>query len=336
MIQENISLKNYNTFAIDVNAKYFTEINNEIDIINLIPNLHNQPYIFLGSGSNVLFTQDFDGLVIINNIKGKKIEYIDNHIIVSGFSGENWHEFVLWTLKKNAFGLENLSLIPGSLGAAPMQNIGAYGSEIKDTCVKVKAINLKTSKIETFINKECDFGYRESVFKRKLANQYFILEVSFVLKSKENWVPNANYGDIQKILNDQNIKKPSAQDISNAVIKIRQSKLPDPKILGNSGSFFKNPIISHNNFNLFIKNNPQATFYKISENEYKIPAGWLIEQAGFKGKSFGNCGVHEKQALVLVNYGNAKGIEIFELSSLIVNTVFEKFGIELEREVNIY
>lgn len=335
-IKEQVSLKSYNTFGIDVKTKLFCVINSTEDLIKILPELKKQPFLFLGGGSNVLFTRDFEGLVIVNNILGKKIKIIGNEIIVSGFSGENWHEFVLWTIKNNAFGLENLSLIPGSLGAAPMQNIGAYGSEIKQNCIKVTALNLENGVIEEFSNLECEFGYRESVFKRALKNKYFILEVSFTLQNKENWKPNANYGDIQKILDQKNIIKPTALDISNAVIEIRQSKLPDPKILGNSGSFFKNPVISKEHFESFIKNNSNAPHYLVTENEIKIPAGWLIEQAGLKEKIFGNCGVHEKQALVLVNYGNATGKEIFDLSSFIVEAIQEKFGIILEREVNIY
>jgi UDP-N-acetylmuramate dehydrogenase len=336
MIQNNISLKKYNTFGIDVKAKYLTIIDTKEALINLLPELKKQPFLFLGCGSNILFTQDFEGLVVINNIKGKSIEIIDNQLIAKGFSGENWHEFVQWTLQNNAFGLENLSLIPGSLGAAPMQNIGAYGSEIKQNCKEVIAINLDNGNIETFTNDTCQFGYRESVFKRALKCKYFILEVSFTLQKPKNWLPNANYGDIEKILETKNIKNPNANDIAEAVIEIRQSKLPDPKKLGNSGSFFKNPVIVKEKFNQFISKNENALHYILSENEIKIPAGWLIEQAGFKGKKFGNCGVHEKQALVLVNYGKATGREIFDLSEIIINTVKEKFDIELEREVNVY
>jgi UDP-N-acetylmuramate dehydrogenase len=336
MIQSNISLKNYNTFGININAKYFTIINKIEDLLIILPELKKQTFLFLGGGSNILFTKDFDGLVIINNILGKNLDIKENNIIAQGFSGENWHEFVQWTLINNAFGLENLSLIPGSLGAAPMQNIGAYGSEIKQNCIEVKALNLETGNIESFNNVKCNFGYRESIFKRELKDKYFILEVIFKLQKKENWSPNAAYGDIQKILENNNINNPNATDIANAVIEIRQSKLPDPKVLGNSGSFFKNPVIEKSKFKDFIAKNENAPYYKISENEYKIPAGWLIEHTGLKGKRFGNCGVHEKQALVLVNYGNATGKEIFELSELIITTILNKYSIQLDREVNIY
>lgn len=336
IIEEYVSLRNYNTFGIDVKAKFFCEIHSLVELRELLPELKKQPYIFIGGGSNVLFTKDFEGLVIVNKIIGKKIDFKGDDIIVSGLSGENWHEFVLWTLENKAFGLENLSLIPGSLGAAPMQNIGAYGSEIKQTCVSISALDLESGEIKIFMNEECEFGYRESVFKRSLKNKYFILEVSFALQNRDNWKPNANYGDIQKVLDDKKIVIARAIDISDAVIEIRRSKLPDPKILGNSGSFFKNPVISFVQFERFIECNPSAPYYIVSEDEYKIPAGWLIEMAGLKGKRYGNCGVHEKQALVLVNYGNASGKEIFELSTVIVETIFERFGILLEREVNVY
>jgi UDP-N-acetylmuramate dehydrogenase len=295
--------------------------------------LQEKPFLFLGGGSNVLFTKDFDGLVIQNQLKGIDTIYEDENIAeIAVKSGESWHDLVLWSLEKGFFGLENLSLIPGSVGAAPMQNIGAYGEEIKNWCTKVIALNLKTSELETFTNEACEFGYRESIFKRKLKNQYYIYEVHFKLDKKR--VVNCNYGDIKKILEEKCIDTPSPKDVSNAVIEIRSSKLPNPSELGNAGSFFKNPVISIPEFNNLQIAYPEIPNYP-DVNGIKIPAGWLIEQSGFKGKIVGNIGSHAKQALVIVNYGNATGIEIFNYSQTIIDFVKSKYGIELEREVNI-
>lgn len=332
-IHKNISLKPFNTFGIACNASEFSSIRNVEDIKLLIPQLSQKPFLFLGGGSNVLFTKDFEGLVIQNQLKGIDTIYEDENVAeIAVKSGEIWHDLVLLSLEKGFFGLENLSLIPGSVGAAPMQNIGAYGEEIKNWCTKVIALNLKTGELETFTNEACEFGYRESIFKRKLKNQYFIYEVHFKLDKKR--AINCNYGDIKKVLEDKGIENPTPKDISNAVIEIRSSKLPNPSELGNAGSFFKNPVISISEFNNLQLAYPEIPNYP-DVNGIKIPAGWLIEQSGFKGKIVGNTGSHAKQALVIVNYGNATGIEIFNYSQTIIDFVKNKYGIELEREVNI-
>ena len=290
--------------------------------------------LILGGGSNILFTKDFDGLVILNNIKGKEIiSQNQQSIFLKIGAGENWHELVMYCVDNGWGGIENLSLIPGNTGTAPMQNIGAYGVEIKETFLELEALEISSGKIVKFNNSDCEFGYRESVFKNKMKNQYIILNIT--LELKKNPVLNINYGDVKAILESQNIKNPAIKEVSNAIIRIRQSKLPDPKKIGNSGSFFKNPLVSLNQLELIRKNYPNVVNYEINENEFKIAAGWLIERAGWKGKKFNNYGVHEKQALVLVNYGLANGMEIFDLSEKIILDIKDKFGITLEREVNI-
>ena len=335
-IIENYPLLKLNTFGVDVKAKYFTSINTINELIeatktNVFKDLE---LLILGGGSNILFTKDFDGLVILNNIKGKEIiEQNQQSIFLKIGAGENWHELVMYCVDNGWGGIENLSLIPGNTGTAPMQNIGAYGVEIKETFVELEALEISSGKIVKFNNSDCEFGYRESVFKNKMKNQYIILNIT--LELKKNPVLNINYGDVKAILESQNIKNPAIKEVSNAIIRIRQSKLPDPKKIGNSGSFFKNPLVSLNQLELIRKNYPNVVNYEINENEFKIAAGWLIERAGWKGKKFNNYGVHEKQALVLVNYGLANGMEIFDLSEKIILDIKDKFGITLEREVNI-
>ena len=335
-IIENYPLLKLNTFGIDVKAKYFTSINtiNELIEVTKTNVFKDLELLILGGGSNILFTKDFDGLVILNNIKGKEIiEQNQQSIFLKIGAGENWHELVMYCVDNGWGGIENLSLIPGNTGTAPMQNIGAYGVEIKETFVELEALEISSGKIVKFNNSDCEFGYRESVFKNKMKNQYIILNIT--LELKKNPVLNINYGDVKAILESQNIKNPDIKEVSNAIISIRQSKLPDPKKIGNSGSFFKNPIVSLNLLELIKKKYPNVVYYEINENEFKIAAGWLIERAGWKGKKFNNYGVHEKQALVLVNYGLANGMEIFELSEKIILDIKDKFGIKLEREVNI-
>ena len=335
-IIENYPLLKLNTFGVDVKAKYFTSINTINELIeatktNVFKDLE---LLILGGGSNILFTKDFDGLVILNNIKGKEIiSQNQQSIFLKIGAGENWHELVMYCVDNGWGGIENLSLIPGNTGTAPMQNIGAYGVEIKETFIELEALEISSGKIVKFNNSDCEFGYRESVFKNKMKNQYIILNIT--LELKKNPVLNINYGDVKAILESQNIKNPDIKEVSNAIISIRQSKLPDPKKIGNSGSFFKNPIVSLNLLELIKKKYPNVVNYEINENEFKIAAGWLIERAGWKGKKFNNYGVHEKQALVLVNYGLANGMEIFELSEKIILDIKDKFGIKLEREVNI-
>ena len=335
-IIENYPLLKLNTFGIDVKAKYFTSINtiNELIEVTKTNVFKDLELLILGGGSNILFTKDFDGLVILNNIKGKEIiDQNQQSIFLKIGAGENWHELVMYCVDNGWGGIENLSLIPGNTGTAPMQNIGAYGVEIKETFVELEALEISSGKIVKFNNSDCEFGYRESVFKNKMKNQYIILNIT--LELKKNPVLNINYGDVKAILESQNIKNPGIKEVSNAIISIRQSKLPDPKKIGNSGSFFKNPIVSLNQLELIKKKYPNVVNYEINENEFKIAAGWLIERAGWKGKKFNNYGIHEKQALVLVNYGLANGMEIFELSEKIILDIKDKFGITLEREVNI-
>ena len=333
---ENYPLIKLNTFGIDVKAKYFTSINtvNELIEIKKSEKFKNHELLILGGGSNILFTKDFNGLVILNNIKGKEIvDQNDDSIILKIGAGENWHELVMYCVDNGWGGIENLSLIPGNTGTAPMQNIGAYGVEIKETFVELEALEISSGKIVKFSNSECEFGYRESVFKNKMKNKYIILNIT--LELNKNPILNINYGDVKAILETKKIETPKIKDVSNAIISIRQRKLPDPKKIGNSGSFFKNPIIDITLLKLIEVKYPNVVSYKINENKFKIAAGWMIEKAGWKGKKFNNFGVHENQALVLVNYGLANGKEIFNLSEKIILDIKEKFGIILEREVNI-
>ena len=331
----NFSLKKHNTFGIEAKAKQFVAIHSVDDLKTVLQENSIEKKFVLGGGSNMLLTQDIDALVIHIDLKGKKIIQEDaNFVWVESQAGENWHEFVLWTINQDFGGLENMSLIPGNVGTTPVQNIGAYGTEIKDTFVSCEAMNIGTQEMKIFTNAECHFGYRESVFKHEAKDQYIITSVVFKLTKKDHKI-NISYGDIQLELTNKNIETPGLIDVSNAVIAIRQSKLPDPKKLGNSGSFFKNPILLKSEFEPIHKKFPEMKFYEISETEVKVPAGWLIEQAGFKGKRFGNAGIHKNQALVLVNYGNATGQEILNVSKDVQKTVFEMFGIHIEAEVNV-
>lgn len=332
-ILENISLKEYNTFGIDVIAKRFISITSVYELQQL---LKIEKDIFLISGgSNMLLTQDIDKLVVHVNIKGISIDREDDAVVhLTVNAGENWHEFVLWAISQNYGGIENLSLIPGNVGTCPIQNIGAYGVEVKDVITKVEAIEIASQKLVSFSNEDCNFGYRDSIFKNESRAKYVIVAVSFNL-SKIRHSLKTSYGAITTELERVNIKEPNIKDISNAIITIRKSKLPDPKEIGNSGSFFKNPVVSKKAFNLLEIKYPKIPSYVISETEVKIPAGWLIEQSGFKGKRFGAYGVHEKQALVLVNYGEASGKDIFKLANKIKEVVKENFNILLDIEVNI-
>jgi len=335
-LSHNISLKNYNTFGIDVNAKNFISATT-IDELREAIQLNPENLFILGGGSNMLLTKDIDDSLVIHlNIKGKTIvKENEDYVWVTAKTGESWHEFVIWCLDHGYGGLENMSLIPGNIGTAPIQNIGAYGKELKDNFIECETIKIETGKAKTFTKTACNFGYRNSVFKTELKGQYIITSVTFKL-TKRNHVLNTGYGAIENELANQKITNPTIKEVSNAVIAIRQSKLPDPNKLGNSGSFFKNPIISQIAFEQFIANFPEAPSYRISDTEVKIPAGWLIEQAGFKGKKFGDAGVHKNQALVLVNYGNASGQEIWDLAIKIKAAVLEQFGIEINPEVNVY
>ena len=331
-IQQNISLKKYNTFGIDVKAKRFVEISSYYDLQQILKK--EKDIFLLSGGSNLLLTKDIDKLVIYLNIKGISIDrQTENSVYLTVNAGENWHEFVLWCIEQNFGGLENLSLIPGNVGTCPIQNIGAYGVEVKDTITKVEAIEIDTCKQLSFSNEDCSFGYRNSIFKNELKGKLAITSVGFKL-STENHQLKTSYGAIETALQSKNILNPTIKDVSAAVISIRKAKLPDPKEIGNSGSFFKNPVVSKTKFETLQKKYPSIPFYKVAEN-YKVPAGWLIEQAGFKGKRFGEAGIHEKQALVLVNYGDAKGEEVYQLAQKVKQTILNEFSIALEIEVNV-
>ena len=334
-IQTNFSLKNYNTFGIEAKAKQFVAVHKVAELKLILEENKSEKKFILGGGSNMLLTQDVDALVIHVDLKGKKIiKEDDDFAWVESQAGENWHEFVIYTIDKNLGGLENMSLIPGNVGTTPVQNIGAYGTEIKDTFDSCEAMKIENQEMRTFTKEECHFGYRESVFKNETKNQYIITSVIFKL-TKRNHKINTSYGDITAELAKNNITNPTLKEVSNAVIAIRESKLPDPKELGNSGSFFKNPILLKSDFEKIHQKFPEMKFYEVSPTEVKIPAGWLIEQAGFKGKRFGNAGIHKNQALVLVNYGNATGKEILDVSKDIQETIFKTFGIHIEAEVNV-
>lgn len=335
-IQKNISLAAYNTFGINVTAQSFCVVKSLEDIQYLISNIlpAYQKYLIIGGGSNVLFCNNFDGLIIKNELSGIEcIKEDAQHVWIKSYAGTVWHQLVQYCVQHNYGGIENLSLIPGTVGAAPMQNIGAYGEEIKNVFYELTAIHLTTGNQVQFYNNDCHFGYRESIFKKEEKGKYFIYSVTLKLTKQPKI--NTTYGDIQKILAQKNITHPSINDVSEAVIDIRKSKLPDPLILGNAGSFFKNPEISITQASKLIKEYPNMPQYKLPNGNIKIPAGWLIEQAGWKGKRIGNTGNHAQQALVIVNYGNATGNEIWEHAQQVQQSVFEKFDILIDPEVNI-
>jgi len=336
IIEENISLKPFNTFGIDVSSRYFFTFRSLLNLQEIFAEKKFEPVtkMILGGGSNILFTKNYDGLILKNNLNGiELIRETDDHYFVRAAAGENWHSFVMHCVDNHYAGLENLSLIPGCVGASPMQNIGAYGVEMKDYFHELEALNTETHEVGKFNFNQCEFGYRESVFKRKLRDKFIILSVTFRL----NKVPvfNTSYGAIEQELEKMNVKEISIKSISDAVINIRKSKLPDPAELGNAGSFFKNPEINPEKFELLKEKYPELPSYKLDNGNVKLAAGWLIEKAGWKGKVAGKCGVHKNQALVLVNYGGATGAEIYDLSVNILTSVENIFGISLEREVNI-
>ena len=324
-----------NTFGIDASAKRFTIIRDEKDIKTVLDANEHDPIFILGGGSNILFTQDFDGLVIKNEIQGfNTIEDNKDYAIIESGAGEVWHEFVMKCIDKNLGGIENLSLIPGNVGASPMQNIGAYGVEIKDVFEYLDAYHIKDRKMQRFNAQECKFGYRESVFKNELKGQYIICKVAFRLTKMHDL--KTSYGAIENELRSMNKINPSIRDVSDAVINIRQSKLPDPKQIGNAGSFFKNPIVSTELLNEIQSKYADIPNYPATQNKVKLAAGWLIEKAGWKGRTYDErYGVHKLQALVLVNYNRTNGDEILKLSALIIEDVKAKFNVTLEREVNI-
>lgn len=333
-LKEKFSLKAYNTFGINAVAKYFCEFSSADRLAEILEEHVDIEKMVLGGGSNILFTKNFGGIILKNNIPGiNVVNEDDESIYVKAGAGVNWHQFVLYCVGNNFGGVENLSLIPGNVGASPMQNIGAYGVEIKDVFYELKAWNLTENQIQCFKNSDCEFGYRESIFRKKHRGGFIILDVTFRLSKKP--ILNISYGAIKSELEKMNVQELTIKAISDAVIKIRKSKLPDPSVIGNAGSFFKNPEIHTQELDELLQIEPGLPHYKIDEETFKIPAGWLIEQCGWKGYRKGDAGCYEKQALVLVNYGNASGAEIYNLSEKIIISVKEKYGINLEREVNI-
>jgi len=334
-IQENISLKPYNSFGIDVKAKFFAEIFSENELRSLFQDerVKTQKRLVIGGGSNVLFTQDYDGLVIKISIKGIQSNLINDRVLVTAGAGEVWNDFVNYCVEHHFAGVENLSLIPGTVGASPIQNIGAYGVELKDVFESCTTFEIKTGKIKTFTYTDCHFGYRESIFKRELKGQYIITAVTFRLSSAAKI--NTSYGAIETELLNRGIENPGIADVSAAVSHIRVSKLPDPSTIGNAGSFFKNPVIEKHEFADIVAKHPDVVHYPTADGKIKLAAGWLIEQCGWKGKVVGQTGTWKNQALVLVNHGHASGTEVYNFSEQIIDSVKSAFGVTLEREVNI-
>lgn len=332
-ISKDKSLKALNTFGIDVKARYYLELKESSQLPSIDIYAYDS-FLVLGGGSNILFQNDYKGLVIHNQLKGINVEeHRGDEVIVKVGAGENWHEFVCWAIDNNFGGVENLALIPGCVGAAPVQNIGAYGIELKDVFYKLEGYNFEDQTFFEMDNEACGFGYRDSVFKNELRGKCCILNVYLKLSTKHEI--NTSYGAINAVLKEKGIEQPEIRDIANAVVQIRSSKLPDPAKLGNGGSFFKNPVVSKNKLDTLKKTFPDIVFYQLDDETVKIPAGWLIDQAGWKGKKMGAAQCHEKQALVLVNLGGASGKEVYALSEAIYQSVLEIYGIALEREVNV-
>ncbi|HTL08999.1 MAG TPA: UDP-N-acetylmuramate dehydrogenase [Chitinophagaceae bacterium] len=333
-MQENVALRPYNSFGIAASARWFARFHDVDSLQSVVSALPSVPQLVLGGGSNILFTGNFNGLVLKNEIEGIQVLREDDEFVyIKTGAGENWHKFVLYCIERNLGGVENLSLIPGNMGASPMQNIGAYGVEIKDVFESLEAFHLQDKTVVNFSNEECGFGYRESVFKRRYKGQFVILTVTCKLRKQPQF--NTQYGAIAQELEKAGVKDLSVKAISDAVIRIRRSKLPDPAVIGNAGSFFKNPLVGAAQFAALKEQYPAIVGYPDQQGHVKLAAGWLIEQCGWKGYRRGDAGCHALQALVLVNYGNASGQEILALSNDIVNSVQEKFKVFLEREVNI-
>ncbi|KKR78870.1 MAG: UDP-N-acetylenolpyruvoylglucosamine reductase [Candidatus Nomurabacteria bacterium GW2011_GWA2_40_9] len=359
-IEQNFDLKNLNTFGVSAKARFFVELYSEAELLELLntKEFKKNTVLFLGGGSNVLFTKDWDGIVVFNKIKGIEVVKVPtpegvgiptenvgkDFVWVKAMSGEIWHDLVEFAVSRDYWGIENLSFIPGTVGAAPIQNIGAYGGELKDTMESLEAVEIQTGEKKVFYNKECEFGYRDSIFKNKVKGKYFILSVTLKLSKKEN--KNIEYKVLKEYIEKNNTDTSASKNISEAVATIRRSKLPDTKVIGNAGSFFKNVFVSEEKFKelqdkypdmpYFLDEEPPPNLPLIKgEGKYKIPAGWLIEQCGWKGKRVGNVGVHDKQALVIVNHGGATGVEIKNLAKQIINVVYFKFGVKLIPEVNL-
>lgn len=333
-VQENFSLKTLNTFGIDVQARHFASFSAVHQLYELADRYFHLPFLVLGGGSNILFTKDFEGLVLKNEVSGISVVHQDGeHVYVQVGAGENWHGFVEYCLRHNLAGVENLSLIPGNTGASPMQNIGAYGVELKDVFHELEAWHVYNKELVRFNSSACEFGYRESVFKKQYKDQFIIMNVTFRLNKTPRF--NIEYGAIRQELNAMGVQDLSIQAISQAVINIRKSKLPNPDEIGNAGSFFKNPVVPVSTFEELKTEYPDIVGYPAPGNVVKLAAGWLIERAGWKGYRRGDAGCHAQQALVLVNYGGASGSQIFDLSSEIAQRVHDMFGVRLEREVNV-
>lgn len=327
-----ISLKSFNTFQVDAPASSLIRIEDEIQLMDVIRSGVDIQLI-LGGGSNILFSGQPIAIVLKNDITGMRVmEENDNHVIVEIGGGEIWHELVEWAVEKGFGGIENLALIPGTVGAAPIQNIGAYGVELKDVFYNLDAINMSTGQLHTFDLEACQFAYRDSFFKRN-PGAYFIARVRLKLSKKHQL--HLTYGAINRTLEEMGIQQPRIEDVSQAVIKIRRSKLPDPTVIGNAGSFFKNPVVAKRQFEELLHQFPNLVYYSMEDGSYKIPAGWLIDQCGFKGKREGNVGCYKNQALVIVNYGDATGLEVLAWANKIADTVYQKYGIRLEKEVNV-
>lgn len=333
--KENVSLKKYNTFGIDVSARFFITVNSYEDLSSFFSSYKkDKPFLILGGGSNILFTENFDGYVLKIALKGQRVIHQDaDSIVINVSAGEDWDEFVAFCTSNNYGGLENLSLIPGQVGSCPIQNIGAYGAEVKDNIVEVNTFNTGTFQKESFSNNECHFAYRSSIFKTSLKHTHIITDVTFKLSKKPK--PLTSYGAIREKLSSAGIATPTIADVRGAVCEIRNSKLPNPETIGNAGSFFKNPEVSAEKHRYLLQRFPDLVAYELESNRYKLAAGWLIDKAGWKGQRFGDAGVHEKQALVLVNHGHATGNDILKLAEKIKSSIYDIFDIELEYEVNI-
>ncbi|MFM6977085.1 MAG: UDP-N-acetylmuramate dehydrogenase [Sphingobacteriaceae bacterium] len=335
ILQQHVSLKKHNTFGVEAEARWFAEVKNEADLSTLFnhPEIKGLPILVIGGGSNMLFTQNFEGLVVWINNKGISYDLDGDTVLLKSAAGEIWNDLVNYAVDHGFAGMENLSLIPGTVGASPVQNIGAYGVELDMIFESCRAFEIQTGKFRTFAKAECGFSYRESIFKQALKGKYIITEVTYRLK--EHADINSSYGAIREELARRGITHPGIKEISQVVSAIRVSKLPDPSTIGNAGSFFKNPVISIDKFIQLQSSFPDIVHYPMPNNQIKLAAGWLIEQCGWKGKNHGHTGTWKNQALVLVNHGQATGKEVFDFSSLIIDSVFERFGVSLEREVNI-
>lgn len=334
--QEQVSLKPYNTFGIDVKARYFSQAHDDQEVRQALAQAHQGglPVLVVGGGSNLLLTRDIDALVLHMASRGRRVLSDDGErIVVEAEAGEPWHPFVQWTLAQGYCGLENLSLIPGTVGAAPMQNVGAYGVEIKDVFAGLTALDRETGELRDFGLAECAFGYRDSLFKRN-PGRWLILRVRFALS--RTLQPHLDYGPVRQRLAEQGVTEPTAQAISEAICSIRREKLPDPAELGNAGSFFKNPVVSAEQVERIRAQHPGVVAYPQANGQVKLAAGWLIEQAGWKGHREGDAGVHRLQSLVLVNYGQASGAQMHALARRIQADILERFGVELEMEPNLY